>query len=59
MSGKQRLKLYNRALEQLPRGAPVNVILFPMEGDPRAASAYWTLAVATRGSYLSPSRDWP
>lgn len=59
VSGKQRLKLYNKALEQLPRGAPVNVILFPMEGDPRAASAYWNLAVSTRGSFLSPSRDWP
>ena len=47
------------ALEQLPRGAPVNVILFPMEGDPDAPSAYWKLAVATSGSFLSPSKDWP
>jgi len=30
-----------------------------MEGDPLAASAYWQLALASRGSLISPSRDWP
>jgi hypothetical protein len=59
VSEKERINLYNSALEQLPRGIPVNVILFPMEGDPMAASAFWRLAIATHGSYLSPSRDWP
>ena len=42
-----------------PRGVPVNTILFPMEGAPMAASAYWKLAMATRGSYLAPASDWP
>ena len=37
----------------------LNVILLPMEGDPMAPSAYWTLARRTRGSFLSPARDWP
>ena len=59
VSGEQRAKLFNRAVQQLPGGIPVNVILFPMEGDPIAASAYWKLALATRGSFLSPSEDWP
>ncbi|MFQ5669073.1 MAG: VWA domain-containing protein [Acidobacteriota bacterium] len=59
VSGKQRVKLFTRALPLLPAGVPVNVILFPMEGDPMAASAYWRLALSTRGSFLSPSRDWP
>ncbi len=59
VSGKERLKLFNRALDELPRGVPVNVILFPMEGDPMAASAYWKLAIATRGSFMSPAKDWP
>jgi hypothetical protein len=59
ISGKDRLKLFRRAIRELPGRVPVNVILFPIEGDPAAASAYWELALATRGSLLSPSRDWP
>jgi hypothetical protein len=59
ISAKQRLKLFNRAFDQLPKSIPVNVILFPMEGDPEASSAFWRLALATRGSFLSPSDDWP
>jgi hypothetical protein len=59
VSGKERLNRFRRAVEQLPTGIPVNIILFPMEGDPMAASAYWQLARASRGSLMSPSRDWP
>ncbi|MEM7582445.1 MAG: VWA domain-containing protein [Acidobacteriota bacterium] len=59
VSGKDRMKHFNRALKELPRDLPVNVILYPMEGDPLAASAYWKLALATRGSFMSPARDWP
>jgi hypothetical protein len=51
--------LFNRALEQLPSGIPVNVVLFPMEGDPLAASAFWKLAMASRGSFMSLAEDWP
>ena len=59
ISARQRSKLFNRAVEQLPSGIPVNVILFPMEGDPLAASAFWKLAINTRGSFLSLAKDWP
>jgi von Willebrand factor type A domain len=59
ISGKDRLRLFVRALDELPRGVPVNVILFPMEGDPMASSAFWKLAMATRGSMMTPSSDWP
>ncbi len=59
VSSRQRAKLFNRAVEQLPSGIPVNVILFPMEGDPEAASAFWKLAISTRGSYMSIAEDWP
>lgn len=59
VSGKERLKLFSQALKELPRGIPVNVILMPLEGDPMAASSFWKLAVATGGSFLSPSQDWP
>jgi hypothetical protein len=59
VSARQRAKLFNRAADQLPSGIPVNVILFPMEGDPEAASAFWKLAINTRGSFMSMAEDWP
>jgi hypothetical protein len=59
VDGDDRLKLFEKALGRLPPGVPVNVILLPMEGDPMAPSAYWTLARRTRGSFLSPAKDWP
>ena len=59
VSGKKRLSLFNKAVRRLPSGVPVNVILYPMEGDPFAASAFWKLAKNTKGSFFSPSRDWP
>ncbi|HJS59292.1 MAG TPA: vWA domain-containing protein [Vicinamibacteria bacterium] len=59
ISGKDRLKLFNRAVQLLPKSAPVNTLLLPMEGDPMAAPAFWKLAMATGGSFLTPSRDWP
>ena len=55
----QRLDLYEDALEELPRGIPVNVILMPLEGDPSAAAVFWELAQLTQGSFISPSKDWP
>ncbi len=59
VDGEARLKLFERAISRLPAGIPVNVILLPMEGDPMAPGAYWTLARRSQGSFLSPSRDWP
>jgi len=59
ISGQQRRKLYREAIRQLPGNVPVNIILAPMEGDPMAASEFWQLAQVSRGSLLSPSRDWP
>jgi hypothetical protein len=59
VSGKERMRLFERAIGQLPNSVPVNIILFPMEGDPMAASAYWQLAQLTAGAFLSPSKDWP
>ena len=58
VSGKDRLDHFNRAARDLP-GAPINVILFAMEGDPRAAPAFWWLALRTGGSMLAPAEDWP
>jgi hypothetical protein len=59
VSASERLELFDEALERLPRGVPVNTILLPLEGDPVAAEAFWELAIRTRGSFMSPARDWP
>ena len=59
VTGKQRMSYFEDAIDELPKNIPFNTILFPMEGDPFAASAFWKLTVATRGSMISPSKDWP
>ena len=59
VSGKKRLNLFNDAVRVLSGRSPVNIILYPMEGDPMASSAFWRLAVSTKGSYFCPSKDWP
>ena len=59
VSAKQRKKHYRKALEKLPAGVPVNIILFHMEGDPEASSEFWKLAQRTNGAFFSPSKDWP
>jgi hypothetical protein len=59
ISAKDRAKLFEEAVRELRSSPPMNVILFPMEGDPMASSAFWKLALATGGSYISPSEDWP
>ena len=59
VSGKKRLSLFNEAIRRLPSQIPVNIILYPMEGDPFAASAFWKLAKDTKGSFFCPSKDWP
>ena len=59
ISGRDRMKLFQRAVEKWPRTIPINTILYPMEGDPMAAAAFWKLAIATQGSFLTPTEDWP
>jgi len=59
VSGRKRLELFGDAVDQLPRQVPINVILFPIEGDPMASAAFWNLARVTRGAFISPSWDWP
>ena len=59
VSAAQRLEHFETAVRSLPAGIPVNTILLPMEGDAYAAAAFWKLAIDTRGSFLTPARDWP
>ena len=59
VSGKKRLSLFHEATSKLPNRVPVNIILYPMEGDPLASVFFWRLAALTDGSFFCPSRDWP
>jgi hypothetical protein len=59
VSPRQRERLFKQAVDVLPSGIPVNIILFPIEGDPMAASAFWRLAISSRGSMMSIAEDWP
>ncbi len=59
ISAKDRLRLFDEATRELSGRIPINIILFPMEGDPIAPSAFWKLAMATDGAFVTPSSDWP
>lgn len=59
INGKGRAKLFEHAIKQLPAKVPVNIILFPIEGDPLASVLFWKLAIDSGGSFLTPARDWP
>ncbi len=59
VSGKERMRLFEKATRKLPDSIPVNTILFPMEGDAVASALYWNLAVKTNGSFFTPAQDWP
>ena len=59
VTGAQRRKNFQSAVNKLPRGIPINTILYPMEGDPEAAALFWQLAMNSNGAFIAPSRDWP
>ncbi len=59
VTGQQRLNYHYEAEKVIPSGIPVNILLYPMEGDYNASIAYWLLAYRTGGSFMSVSRDWP
>ncbi|MEM9056472.1 MAG: vWA domain-containing protein, partial [Pseudomonadota bacterium] len=54
-----RLRHFGKAVQRLPKNLLVNVVLFPMEGDPKASGTFWNFAHSTGGTMLSPARDWP
>ena len=58
-SGQERFNYHQRAVRELPSGIPVNIFLYPLEGDFEAPILYWILAYRTGGSFISVSRDWP
>jgi len=59
VGANERLNIFTRATRELPSGIPVNIMLFPMEGDFDAPISFWSLALTTNGSFLTVSRDWP
>lgn len=59
ISGRERYSMHYRALRELPAGVPVNIFLYPLEGDFEAPILYWILAFRSGGSFISVSRDWP
>ena len=57
VSGSKRLKLFNEAIRKLPARIPVNIILYPMEGDPLAADCILAIWQKTPGDpFLLPLR---
>jgi hypothetical protein len=59
VTGQERLGYHYEAEAVIPNGIPVNILLYPMEGDYNAAIAYWLLAYRTGGSFMSVAEDWP
>jgi hypothetical protein len=59
VSSRERTNMHFRAIRELPSGVPVNIFLYPLEGDYEAPILYWLLAFRSGGSFISVSRDWP
>jgi hypothetical protein len=59
VTGQERLRFHYEAEALIPSGVPVNILLYPMEGDYEATIAYWLMAYRTGGSFMSISKDWP
>ena len=59
VTGQERLRFHYEAEALIPSGVPVNILLYPMEGDYEASIAYWLMAYRTGGSFMSISKDWP
>ncbi len=59
VDSRARVRHFDRAVRDLPPRIPINVIFYPMDGDPEATGFYWMLSSRSRGSFVSVSRDWP
>jgi hypothetical protein len=59
VSSRERTRYFTNAVRELPSDIPVNVFLYPLEGDYEAPFMYWVLAYRTGGSFISVSKDWP
>jgi len=59
VSAQERYRMHLSSIRELPSGIPVNIFLYPLEGDYEAPFVYWVLAYRSGGSFISVSRDWP
>ena len=59
VTGQERMRYFYEAETEIPNSIPVNVLLYPMEGDYNASIVYWVFAYRTGGSFMSISKDWP
>ncbi|MGQ8364516.1 vWA domain-containing protein [Glaciecola sp. 1036] len=60
ITGQCRMDVFAHTMKTNPlTGVVTNVILFPLEGDPSAPSAYWGWAQQTRGTFIAPAGTWP
>ena len=59
VTGRERMRYFTNAVNELPSNIPVNVFLYPLEGDYDAPFLYWLLAYRSGGSFISVSKDWP
>ena len=59
VSAQERYRMHFTSIRELPSGIPVNIFLYPLEGDYEAPFVYWLLAYRSGGSFISVSRDWP
>lgn len=62
LSPRCREAVYLDAVEVVNKrlaGVPVDVILFPLEGDANAVRGYWLLSALSGGRMLTPARGWP
>lgn len=61
ISGECREKLFFHTVSnsRTSLASKINVVLLPIEGDPNAATAYWSWASATGGIVISPAPSWP
>ena len=57
-----RLSVYLNAIAVVNKrlaGVPVDVILFPLDGDADAVHGYWLLTALSGGRMLTPADGWP
>lgn len=61
VSGECRLAQFEASVANSapPAHRKVNVILLPLEGDPKAAPAYWWWTAQTGGLLMTPAKNWP
>lgn len=61
ISGECRVALFNDAVFTFSKNNPkvkVNIIILPLEGDPKAAPLYWSWASNSGGSFMAPDKKW-